>query len=128
MRKILAALVLFAFIAGPASAGTVTLLSNSTSTGASAVVHSTASGSPGGLDAWTFTLTATGAPWNRRAQLQESLDGQNWSTVGLFVGAPLVRLDCGGCRFRSYVAGNPAGSALTVTATTTGNLTAATIE
>lgn len=126
MRKTLFALVLLAFVpvAFTASAD-VTLLSASTSTGASPAVHSTASGSPGGLDTWTFVLTTTGPAWTRRAQLQESLDGTNWSTVALFLGAPLVSLDCGGCRFRIYVAGNPAGSALSVTAATTGNLSPA---
>jgi hypothetical protein len=73
MRKILSALILAASL--PAFADPVTLMSASTATGPSTAVHSTHIGTAGGTDVWTFNLSA----FSRRAQLQESLDGVNWS-------------------------------------------------
>jgi hypothetical protein len=124
MRKALtlSALVLLAFIAMPAF-GDVTLLSASTATTvASPAVRSSHEGASGGKDAYTFTLTTSGAPFTHRARLEESLDaGTSWAVVALFLGAPIVRADCGGCRFRIATA-NPAGSALTVTVAASGDL------
>ena len=119
-RLTLAALLFASAV--PASAGSVTLLSNSTATGASTAMHSTHIGTAGGTDTYTFTLSA----FSRRAQLQESLDGTHWTTVALFLGAPIVRAECGGCHFRIYVAGNPDAVPLTAAASVTGALVAAT--
>lgn len=117
MRKALTLFALvFAFIALPAF-GDVTLLSASTATGASPAVHSTHEGTAGGLDTWTFTLTA----FPKRAQLQESLDGTHWATVALFLGVPIVRAECGGCAFRVYVSGQTTPpTPLTATVSATG--------
>lgn len=122
MHKILTALLLA--VASSAFADPVTLMSASTATGASTyAVHSTHVGTAGGTDTWTFTLTA----FARRAQLQESLDGVNWSPVALFLGVPIVRVECGPCHFRVYLAGQTAPpTPLTATASVTGASVAAT--
>jgi hypothetical protein len=121
MRKILSALILAASL--PAFADPVTLMSASTATGPSTAVHSTHIGTAGGTDVWTFNLSA----FSRRAQLQESLDGVNWSTVALFLGIPIVRVECGSCHFRVYLVGQTTPpTPLTATAAVTGASVAAT--
>ena len=88
-------------VASSAFADSVTLLSNSTTSGASPAAHSTHSGSPGGTDLWTVSLTSvTGPAATRRHRLEESLDGgQNWTTVGLLRPPTwsITRSDCGAC-------------------------------